>query len=205
MRLLALVLLAAGSAQAPPFAATVSRVTRAELGRSWHAGCPVGPSGLRSVRLTYWGLDDAAHTGSLVVNADAVADVKRVFARLYAGRFPLRRMRTVDAYGASDDRSMAADNTSAFNCRYAVAPGAPRWSAHAYGRGVDVNPVENPYVEGGRVLPRAGRAFLDRAHARRGMAVAGGLLVRAFAASGWQWGGRWTGSPDYQRFEAPRR
>jgi hypothetical protein len=205
MRLLALVLLAASSAQAPPFAATVSRVTRAELGRSWHAGCPVGPSGLRRVRLTYRGFDDAAHTGSLVVNADAVADVKRVFARLYAGRFPLRRMRTVDAYGASDDRSMADDNSSAFNCRYAVAPGPPRWSAHAYGRAVDVNPVENPYLESGRVLPPAGRAFLDRAHARRGMAVAGGLLVRAFAASSWQWGGRWTGSPDYQHFQAPRR
>ena len=201
MRLLALVLLAASSAQAPPFAATVSRVTRAELGASWHAGCPVAPAALRRVRLTYWGFDGAARTGALVVNADAVPDVKRIFARLYAGRFPIRRMRTIDAFGGSDDRSMAADNTSAFNCRYAVAPGPPHWSAHAYGRAIDVNPVENPYLEGRRVLPPAGRAFLDRTRARRGMAVGRGLLVRSFEAAGWEWGGRWTGSPDYQHFE----
>ena len=201
MRLLALVVLAASSAQAPPFAATVSRVTRAELGASWHAGCPVAPGRLRRVRLTYRGFDGAAHTGALVVNEDAVPDVKRIFARLYAGRFPIRRMRTIDAYGASDDRSMGADNTSGFNCRYAVALGPAHWSAHAYGRAIDVNPVENPYLEGGRVLPRAGRAFLDRKRARRGMAIAGGLVVRSFEATGWEWGGRWAGSPDYQHFE----
>ena len=201
MRLLALVL-AASSAQAPPFAATVSRVTRAELGASWHAGCPVVPGRLRRVRLTYRGFDGEAHTGALVVNADTVPDVKRIFGRLYAGRFPIRRMRTIDAYGASDDRSMAADNTSAFNCRYAVAPGPPRWSTHAYGRAIDVNPVENPYLEGGRVLPPADRSFVDRARARRGMAVAGGLVVRSFEAAGWKWGGRWRGSPDYQHFQA---
>jgi hypothetical protein len=205
MRLLALVLLAASSAQAPPFAASVSPVTRVELGVSWYAGCPIAPRRLRRVRLTYRGFDGEAHTGALVVNADAVADVRRIFARLYASRFPIRRMRTVDAYGADDNRSMAADNTSAFNCRYAVAPGPRRWSAHAYGRAIDVNPLENPYLEGRRVLPPEGRAFLDRARARRGMAVAAGPLVRSFEASGWQWGGRWAGSPDYQHFQAPRR
>ena len=201
MRLLALVLLAASSAQAPPFAATVSRVTRADLGASWHAGCPVAPGRLRRVRLTYWGFDGKAHTGALFVNTHTVPDVKRIFARMYAGRFQIRRMRTIDAYAGSDDRSMAADNTSAFNCRYAVAPGPPRWSAHAYGRAIDVNPVENPYLERRRVLPPAGRAFLDRTDARRGMALAGGLVVRSFEAAGWKWGGRWAGSPDYQHFE----
>ena len=200
MRLLALVLLAA-SAQAPPFTATVSRVTRAELGASWHAGCPVAPTRLRRVRLMYRGFDGEAHMGALVVNEDTVPDVMRIFAHLYAGRFQIHRMRTIDAYDGSDDRSMAADNTSSFNCRKAVAPGPPRWSAHAYGLAIDVNPVENPYLEGGRVLPPAGRRFLDRTHARRGTAVAGGLLVRSFEAAGWEWGGRWPGSPDYQHFE----
>ena len=73
---------------------------------------------------------------------------------------------------------------------------------HAYGLAVDVDPVENPYLEGGRVHPRAGRAFLDRSHYRPGMAVRSGLLVRVFAGVGWQWGGRWSGSPDYQHFSA---
>ena len=126
--------------------------------------------------------------------------MQAVFRRLYAARFPIRRMQPVARFGGSDDRSMAADNTSAFNCRYAVAPGAKRWSVHAYGEAIDVNTVENPYLEGGRVLPPAGRAFTDRGHVRRGMAVAGGVLVRAFASVGWLWGGRWTGSPDWQHF-----
>jgi hypothetical protein len=111
-------------------------------------------------------------------------------------------MRPIDAYGGNDERSLAADNTAAFNCRYAVASGPKRWSAHAYGFAIDVNPVENPYLLNGRVHPRAGRAYLDRSRVRRGMAVRGGLLVSAFTSVGWQWGGRWTGSPDYQHFSA---
>ena len=184
----------------PPFHVVTEPVTAAQLGPSWHPGCPVGPAELRTVRVAYIGFDGRAHSGSLVVNRRVTADVAVVFRRLYAARFPIRRMTPVAAYGGSDTRSMAADNTSAFNCRYAVAPGAKRWSVHAYGEAIDVNTIENPYLEGGRVLPPAGRAYADRARPRRGMAVAGGVLVRAFASVGWFWGGRWSGSPDWQHF-----
>lgn len=186
----------------PPFAASVAPVTAAQLHWSWRPGCPVPPARLRAVRLAYWGFDGRRHVGVLVVNADATRAVTAAFRRLYRARFPIRRMRPVDAYRGSDDASMAADNTSAFNCRAAVAPGPRRWSAHAYGRAVDVNPLENPYLEGGRVLPPAGRRFADRSRHRRGMAE--GTLVRAFAAVGWGWGGRWS-SPDYQHFSADGR
>jgi hypothetical protein len=187
---------------APPFAHSVSRVSAAQLPHSWHRGCPVAPAQLRRLRLRYWGFDRQAHLGTLVVNARAVTPLVRVFARLYSARFPIRRMRPIDAYGGSDERSLNADNTAAFNCRRAVASGPKRWSVHAYGLAIDVNPVENPYVEGGRVHPRAGRAYLNRSRVRRGMAVRRGLLVRSFAAVGWLWGGRWTGTPDYQHFSA---
>jgi hypothetical protein len=197
-----LLLLALLALQAPPFTHTVSRVAAAQLPYSWRAGCPVAPSQLRRLRIAYWGFDGRARTGTLVVNADAVSDLVHVFSRLYAAHFPIRRMRPIDAYRGRDEPSLEADNTSAFNCRYAVAPGPRRWSVHAYGRAIDVNPVENPYLEGGRVHPRSGRAYLNRAKVRPGMAVRGGLLVRAFAAVGWSWGGRWTGSPDYQHFSA---
>ncbi len=184
----------------PPFHASAVPVTVAELGASWRPGCPVGAAQLRTVRISYVGFDGRAHTGALVVNRRVTSDVTQVFRRLYAARFPIHRVQPVARFGGSDDRSMAADNTSAFNCRYAVAPGARRWSVHAYGEAIDVNTVENPYLEGGRVLPPAGRAFTDRSRHRRGMAVAGGSLVRAFASVGWLWGGRWTGSPDWQHF-----
>lgn len=185
---------------APPFVAAVRPVTAAQLGRSWHPGCPVGPAELRVVRLSYWGFDGKRHVGALVVNRAVTVDVATVFRILYRARFPIRRMTPVAAFGGSDDRSMAVDNTSGFNCRYVVAPGPKRWSVHAYGEAIDVNTVENPYLEGGRVLPPAGSAYADRAHLRPGMAVAGGALVRAFASVGWSWGGRWTASPDWQHF-----
>jgi hypothetical protein len=184
----------------PPFHASPAPVTVAELGGSWHRGCPVGPAQLRTVHVSYVGFDGRAHTGALVVNRIVAREVATVFRRLYAARFPIRRMTPIAAYGGSDTRSMAGDNTSAFNCRYAVATGPRRWSVHAYGEAIDVNTVENPYLEAGRVLPPAGRAYVDRTRVRRGMAVAGGVLVRAFASVGWLWGGSWTASPDWQHF-----
>jgi D-alanyl-D-alanine carboxypeptidase len=186
-------------------ALAVSPVTAADLGASYHPGCPVAPSELRLVQLRYWGFDGRVHDGELVVNRAVVAQVQTVFSRLLAARFPIRRVETIDAYGGSDERSMAADNTSAFNCRFASAPGPKHWSMHAYGKAIDVNPVENPYVQGSRVSPRAGVRFLDRARAGAGMAVAGGVLVRAFDAVGWGWGGRWSGGVDYQHFSTNGR
>ena len=186
----------------PTFEAATQAVTAADLGASWRDGCPVGPDQLQRVTLRYWGFDGEVHTGALIVHVDAVDAITKVFASLFAQRFPIRNMEPVDKYGASDDASMDADNTSAFNCRLAVTSGPASWSVHAFGKAIDVNPVENPYLEGGRVLPPAGRDYLDRANVRPGMAVAGGPLVQAFEEVGWQWGGRAGGFADYQHFSA---
>jgi hypothetical protein len=167
------------------------------------AHCPVSATQLQAVHVRYRGFDGDSHIGVLVVNRRVAPDVATVFRRLYVARFPIRRITPISAFHGSDDASMAADNTSAFNCRRAV--GGSGWSEHAYGTAIDVNPVENPYVLNGRVLPPAGRRYLDRSRIRRGMAVAGGVLVRAFASVGWKWGGRWSGSPDYQHFSLSGR
>jgi len=185
----------------PAFSANAIRVTAADLPSSWRGGCPVAPADLRRLELTFWGFDNQAHSGVLVVHADQADTITGVFRRLYDRRFPIRRMEPIDAYGGSDDASIAADNTSAFNCRNAVASGPPQWSAHAYGRAIDINPVENPYILEGTVLPPAGAQYLDRSNVRPGMAVRGGELVAAFAAAGWSWGGVWA-NPDYQHFSA---
>jgi hypothetical protein len=107
-----------------------------------------------------------------------------------------------DAYRGDDNAAAAADDTSGFNCRDAVAPGPPQWSVHAFGEAIDVNDVENPYVDGSTIIPPAGSAYLNRAAVRPGMAVRGGILVTAFASVGWQWGGRWSPGTDYQHFSA---
>ena len=97
---------------------------------------------------------------------------------------------------------MAADNTSAFNCRFVAGqPGV--WSEHAFGRAIDVNPIENPYVTGsGYVSPPAGAPYAHRSRHAQGMIHRGGPVVAAFAAAGWEWGGSWPGTKDYQHFSA---
>jgi hypothetical protein len=160
----------------------------------------VDPSQLRALQLTYWGFDASAHMGTMVVNAAVVQSVIQVFSTLYAARFPISQMVPMAAFGGDDNAAAAADNTSSFDCRDAITPGPPQWSMHAYGEAIDVNDVQNPYVLGSTVIPQAGSAYVDRSDVRPGMAVAGGLLVDTFAAVGWQWGGRWTSTPDYQHF-----
>ena len=199
---------AAGMAAPMNFRGSISQLPaslRATMtGVSWHGGCPVGLDELRLVRARHWGFDGRVHTGRLVVHRDAARPVLDVLRRLYAARFPIRRMVPVDAYGASDFRSIEADNTSAFNCRY--VDGTTRWSEHSYGRAIDLNPIENPYVtSAGTTSHRASRRYLRRTPYRTGMAVEGGVAVRAFEAAGWGWGGRWSGDRDYQHFSASGR
>jgi D-alanyl-D-alanine carboxypeptidase len=172
-------------------------------GVSWRRGCPVALRDLRVLTASHWGFDGRVRTGRLIVHRDVAARVLSVLRRLYAARFPIRRMLPVDAYGGSDFRSIEADNTSAFNCRY--VDGTTRWSEHAYGRAIDVNPIENPYVSGGRTSHRASVEYVERTPCRAGMACPGNVLVDAFAAIGWGWGGTWSGAKDYQHFSASAR
>ncbi len=173
-------------------------------GLSWRPGCPVGLDDLRLLTVSHWGFNGRVKTGSLVVHEDVAADVLRVMRRLYRARFPIRRMVLVDRYRASDFRSIEADNTSAFNCRY--VDGTTRWSEHAYGRAIDINPIENPYVTStGSVAHDASWTYVDRSRRRRGMITPRGVVVGAFADVGWGWGGFWSGAKDYQHFSASGR
>jgi hypothetical protein len=198
--LLAALALAAPAADPPVFAGGVERVRWDDLRWSYREGCPVGPRDLRTVRVSYWDFGGRARQGRIVVAARRAPGVLRIFRTLWEARFPLRRVEPVSRFRGSDDASMAADNTSGFNCR--VVGGTSRWSMHAYGEAIDVNPVENPYVRGSTVSPPAGRAYVDRSRYRKGMAVPGGVLVRAFAAVGWKWGASFG---DYQHFSTTGR
>ena len=189
----------------PSFDARVS-VIKPALKRnmtSWRPGCPVPVSRLRLLTLDHWGFDGRERSGRLIVHADYARDIVRVFRALHRARFPIRRLELVDRYGSDDDRSMAADNTSGFNCRRVAGSGG--WSEHAYGRAIDVNPLENPEVRGRLVSPPGGVAYLDRSRWKRGMIHRGDAVVRAFAAVGWEWGGDWRSLKDYQHFSATGR
>ena len=191
-------------ADAPPYRVHIGAVTAAGLGASYEPGCPVPPSQLRRVRVDYWGYDGEAHRGDLIVAASVADDVGWAFGELYDARFQIRRIHPVDRYGGDDDASMAANNTSAFNCRRVT--GGSGWSEHAYGTAIDINPIQNPYVSAsGTVLPDEAQPWADRSLRVPGMIHRNGVVVRTFTGLGWGWGGDWTSLKDYQHLSLSGR
>jgi hypothetical protein len=175
----------------------------------WHSGCPVSLSQLRLLTVRYVGFDGRPHTGQLVVNEAAVGPLTKVFARLYAMRFPIRHMALSDTYGPAKGRPADGDVTASFECRQASASPCGglantttgSWSEHAYGEAVDLNPVENPYVGCGMTRDRTALSYLDRSRVRKGMVTP--AVLAGFTSVGWGWGGSWTGSTkDYMHFSA---
>jgi hypothetical protein len=193
-----------GHDHAPEFSSSPldAELRKRMTGKSWHEGCPVGLGKLRLLEVAYWDFDGDQNQGRLVVHHRVAKDVLAAMETLFNRRFQIRRMVLIDRYGADDQRSMNADNTSAFNCRFiAGQPGV--WSEHAYGRAIDINPVENPYISpGGSVSPPKGEPFADRSKNAKGMIHAGDMVVRAFADHGWEWGGNWSPEKDYQHFSS---
>lgn len=167
-------------------------------GVSWKEGCPVPLADLVRIEMNHIDLDGEIRRGVLVVHRGVAEPVVSAFEAAWDARFPIARMEPVDAFGASDQRSMNANNTSAFNCR--PITGGSSWSEHSYGRAIDINPVQNPYVSasGRTVLPAAARDYLDRTDERPGMLTADSALVQAFERAGWRWGGKWSRTKDYQ-------
>jgi hypothetical protein len=179
-------------------------------GRFWKPGCPVALSQLRLLTVSHWGFDGRVHRGRLVVNRDVAAPLARVFRRLYELRFPIRHMSLADQYGPTRARPRDGDVSGSFHCRESVpspctgGTRSGRWSNHAYGYAVDINPLENPYVGCGRTRDRASGRYIDRTPLRKGMVTP--AVVAAFRSIGWGWGGDWTGrTKDYMHFSTNGR
>ena len=154
---------------------------------TWQPGCPVGKNDLAWIRMSYWGFDDARHSGEMLVNGSAAEDVVAVFRQLYAARFPIEsmgisRLEDLDAPPTGD-----GNVTGSFSCR--PIRGGTGYSQHAYGLAVDLNPFQNPYHRGDVVLPELASSYLNRDWVRPGMITPDGPAARAFASIGWGWGG----------------
>ena len=191
------------------FHATISvitpEITQRIVGRSWHRGCPVPLHELRYLRIRYLGFDARTHQGEMIVHQDVADEVVRIFDRLYAQGYPIRQMRLISDFGGSDWQSIEADNTSAFNCRKAT--GSKKWSKHAYGKAIDINPIENPYISrSGHISHKASQPYRKRKHQRRSSPENRALIlphdriVHLFKMYGWKWGGDWHSVKDYQHF-----
>jgi hypothetical protein len=175
------------------FISAITSVPDGVLARStWTTDCPVPVDALRYVTIRFFGFDGLVHTGELIVHADVADDVVTVFSALHAAHFPLEEVRVIAREELDAPATGDGNVTSAFVCRPTV--GSSRWSEHAFGRALDVNPFHNPYVRGDLVLPELASAYVDRSDVRPGMVLPDGPVTEAFASVGWDWGGDWNGA-----------
>lgn len=172
----------------------VDEATRAKMGKTWFPGCPVPIEDLSHVTVTHYGFDGAVHQGEFVVAAGAADTLREPFRRIFEMRYPIQVL------NVTDGEDVPWDESAAFNCRKKVGDRS-QWSEHSYGRAIDINPVQNPYVSASSIVPDDGRPYADRGRVDPGVLHAGDPVVIAFEAAGWHWGGTWTGrTHDYMHF-----
>ena len=167
------------------------KVWRSMVGRTWHSGCPLGRSGLRLLRINYWGFNGYRYRGEMVLSSAVVARAARALRDMYNGRYPIRRMYRVDRFGYSkvlhggnDYKSMRADNTSGFNCRSVVNKPSVL-SPHARGRAIDINTWENPYRSATGLVPD--KWWASRSHPRIAWRSSSHPVVKIWRAHGFHW------------------
>ena len=173
-------------------------------GRSYPHDCTIARSDLRYLRLSHVDADGREHVGEMVCNKAIAQDILDIFRKLYCQKYPIERIRLIDDYEASDERSMRDNNTSSFCFR--KVSGTTKLSKHAQGMAVDVNTLYNPYVRTGKdgrriVEPSTAVKYVDRTRSFPYKIVKGDLLYRLFLQHGFQWGGSWRTMKDWQHFE----
>lgn len=184
--------------------AVVTATTAAEVAKTYRAGCPVGPSRLRTVTMNFYGRDKSIHRGVVIIRSDLTTEMTRAFNAALTHRFPIAKMDNPNVYGGNDPRQMEANNTSGFNCRKVV--GNPyAQSPHSYGFAIDVTPVQNPYRDrNGTWWPSNGRSYIDRSPRRFEMLTYSSYLTTQLRRDGFFWGGLWSPGRDYQHFQYDR-
>lgn len=187
----------------------ISDATFARMrGRSWPEGCPLSRGRLRYLRLLHRNAEGRPQMGEMVVGAEIAASVVAIFRRLYEEGYRIERMVLIDEYGADDELSMRANNTTCFNYRMQTGSRS-RVSKHALGLAIDINPLYNPYVRRRRdgschVEPATGRRYAFNRDRRTDIPCKidrHDLAYRLFTAAGFRWGGAWRSVKDYQHFE----
>jgi len=173
-------------------------------GNSWHKGCPVDVMDLRYLKLTYVDFEGLDQIGELIVHKNIANDIVHVMEALYTMRYPIYKMQLVSDHKGDDWQSIEAGNTSAFNCRKAT--GSKKWSKHSYGRAIDINPIENPYVSrNGHISHKASIKYKKRRHrvdtsADKAVLLKNDEATLIFKKYGFTWGGEWRTIKDYQHF-----
>lgn len=178
-------------------------VARRMNGLSYKDDCTVPLSELRYLRVLHKDIDGNVKVGEMVCNKSIAEDLLYIFKELFRASYPIERMVLVDDYGADDERSMKANNSSCFNFRF--ISGTSKVSVHGMGMAVDINPLYNPYLkvrDGKRIVEPAGAgAYTDRSRDFKYKIEPGDICCRLFRERGFEWGGDWKSVKDWQHFE----
>lgn len=159
----------------------------------------MGREDLRRLDVNYVDFRGHVERGDLIANRDSIDDLAAIFTQLFDERFPIESMRPVEKYDGDVNASLAANNTSAFNCRRPDQINAPVTdSPHAHGRAVDINPYQNPWRD-----PRCDcwvpAADFAAERVGPGAIGKGSLPWRLFTERDWIW--QDIKVPDYMHFD----
>ncbi len=172
-------------------------------GLSYKDDCPIPYDDLRYVSVLYVNFKGNTSMGELICHKDIAQDLVEIFYELYQAGYQIEQIRLIDEYGADDLLSMQDNNTSCFN--YRTIAGTNKISMHGQGLAIDINPFFNPYVtyKNGRqhVSPQGAESYADRSQSFAFKIDENDLCYKLFTAHGFQWGGNWNYSKDYQHFE----
>lgn len=172
-------------------------------GKSYKENCTVPREELRYLHILHVGFDNNTHEGELIVNKRIAEDVLDIFKELYKAGYQIEKVRLIDEYNAQDELSMRDNNSSAFNFRYISY--STTLSKHAMGLAVDINTLYNPYIKqvDGRlnIEPANAVQYVDRNRQFPHKIDHDDLCYKLFTKYGFEWGGDWEDSKDYQHFE----
>lgn len=151
------------------------------------------------LKVRFFDFEKKEKRGVIEIHTRIQKDIQELFQLIYKLKFPLCSVKLISDFNFSDDLSMRANNTSAFNFR-TVSMDSSRISNHGYGVALDINPVQNPYIKNDVVLPRQGIYNLEKP----GTLHPNHPIVLFMKQRGFIWGGDWN-KPyvDYQHFEKP--
>jgi hypothetical protein len=175
------------------------------LGLTYHKECPVSLDELRIVNVKYLGFDNNIYWGDIIVHKDLAFEVSEIFKELFEISYAIKQIIPIEKYNGDDFASIEADNTSAFNCR--KAEGSQKYSKHSYGKAIDLNPLENPYIySNGTTSHEASQKYLirksnDDSIKNKAVLTSSSKAVLIFKKYGWKWGGDWKNIKDYQHFQ----
>jgi len=162
--------------------------------------CPLSSQQLTHIQVPYWGFDDKSHTGTLVVNKNIADETTQIFEAIYKIKFPIEKIKPLEDYGNNEEKAMEDNDTFSYHCKK-MTSNPNRFSTHAYGLAIDINPLLNPYISQKKLLPTNSEKYRNRDQIIPGMISANSGITKIFLQHDWKWGGNWRVLKDYHHFE----